>query len=102
MFAFGTLKWASIQGRLAFFDLAKHAEAIVLPNALKWEDGTFYGSCCNLTCETKGHFGVIPFGVVSSSGFGDGGYPCFVKRNEEGQIVAAIIPFIEEWKDEDE
>lgn len=37
--------------------------------------------------------------AVSSSGFGDGGYECSVTRNENGEVVAAIIEFI---SDEDE
>lgn len=32
--------------------------------------------------------------VVSSSGYGDGGYDCYVGRNAAGQIVSARIQFI--------
>lgn len=46
--------------------------------------------------DTLGSFGTVEFGAVSSSGYGDGGYPLFVERDETGQIVAARIWFIEE------
>ena len=40
-------------------------------------------------------------GVVSLSGFGDGSYTCFVKRNDEGQIIAIMIEYISDCEDED-
>ncbi len=36
----------------------------------------------------------VGFGVATRSGFGDGGYQCYVGRNAVGQIVAARIVFI--------
>jgi hypothetical protein len=36
----------------------------------------------------------VGFGVATHSGFGDGGYSCYVGRNDQGQIVAARIVFI--------
>lgn len=45
----------------------------------------------------------VGFGVATSSGYGDGGYDCYVGRNKEGQIVAAKIVFIDlNEEDEDE
>lgn len=43
-----------------------------------------------------GSFGGNESGVVSCTGYGDGGYPCSVQRNEQGEIVAAKVDFIEE------
>lgn len=40
-------------------------------------------------------------GVASNSGFGDGSYTCFVKRNEEGQIIAIMIEYISDDEDEE-
>jgi hypothetical protein len=37
----------------------------------------FYGACCDVTLGDVGA-GVIPFGFVSSSGWGDGGYESFI------------------------
>jgi len=53
-----------------------------------------------------GSFGVLPFGAVSSSGFGDGGYNLCIKRDSNGEVVAARIEFIvedpEDENDEEE
>lgn len=35
-------------------------------------------------------------GVASSSGYGDGGYDCYVARNDEGEIVGIRIVYISE------
>ena len=36
-------------------------------------------------------------GVASSSGYGDGGYDCFVSRNDEGEIIGIKIVFIDDY-----
>ena len=38
--------------------------------------------------------GVLPYGAVSSSGFGDGGYTCYTHADENGVIDFAFIVFI--------
>lgn len=43
-------------------------------------------------------------GLVSSSGYGDGGYTCYTSKNKDGKINAIRIEFIpdnEEWDDEE-
>ena len=60
----------------------------------------WYMHCCHLTL-TKLAAGVMPYGVVSSSGFGDGSYDCFYGRNSEGKIVRVELEFIPE-EDNDE
>lgn len=35
-------------------------------------------------------------GVASSSGYGDGGYDCYVARNDEGEIIGIRIVYISE------
>lgn len=39
-------------------------------------------------------------GVVSNSGYGDGGYDCYVARNTEGEIVGIRIVYISEEDDD--
>lgn len=56
-------------------------------------DGGWYDQVCNLTLDSKLSAGVLDGGVVSSSGFGDGGYQCHVAR-DNGQIVGVKITFI--------
>lgn len=41
-------------------------------------------------------------GFVSSSGYGDGGYPCYTAFNIEGQIVSISVQFISLEDDEEE
>lgn len=41
-------------------------------------------------------------GLVSSSGFGDGGYNCWAAKNEDGKIIAIRVEFITEDDYEDE
>ena len=82
---------------------------------------TFYGACCNATLgegyegiqewARKGGKGPRPEwnqgdtvfgkGVVSCSGYGDGGYECFVARDSNGQIIAIKIEFIPEDVEDD-
>ncbi|MCR8978449.1 DUF4241 domain-containing protein [Brevibacillus laterosporus] len=55
----------------------------------------WYSSCCDQTLgEPKA--GVINGGVVSRSGFGDGGYEAFIAKNAEGKVIAVQIVFITE------
>lgn len=45
-----------------------------------------------------GHAGL---GVCVSTGYGDGTYPVYVRRNKEGRIMEAVIKFIDESDEED-
>jgi len=58
------------------------------------DDEPWYSLCCDRTLNGDSA-GVIPFGAVSSSGFGDGGYPCHAKT-EGGKVVGIAITFIGE------
>ncbi len=42
-----------------------------------------------------GLFGAVPFGAVSSTGYGDGSYRLRVRRNNSGEIIAAIVEFLD-------
>jgi hypothetical protein len=57
----------------------------------------WYRACCDLTL-AKEQWGVLPNGVVSSSGYGDGSYGVFGEKNAEGEYVAFKVVFI--WGDE--
>lgn len=67
------------------------------------EDGTFYKGCCDATdCKSDYHdnerampMDIVPGGVgVNSRTFiGDGGYRCFVRRNSDGEVIAACLVF---------
>ena len=61
----------------------------------------FYDEVCEITLADEA-WGVIPngMGVVSSTGFGDGGYAVFVERGvgkgHNGKIASIEIVFIDE------
>jgi hypothetical protein len=54
--------------------------------------------CCDKTLSKMA--GVIPFGVVSSSGMGDGTYICEVAK-ENDEVVAIQVTFLEEEQEEE-
>lgn len=53
----------------------------------------WYQVCCVLTLSRLGA-GVLKGGVVSSSGFGDGIYDCYIVKDNDGKIVAVKIVFV--------
>ena len=53
----------------------------------------FYKLCCGLTIGPT-LAGTLSTGVVSSSGYGDGIYPCFVVKNKNDNVVAIKAVFI--------
>jgi len=72
-------------GQAGFFDDSNYPE---------WsEDNGFYDIICEGTI-SKDKFAVVPFGIASRTGYGDGLYQCFVAKNVEGEVIAAKIVFI--------
>jgi hypothetical protein len=67
------------------------------PDYDREEGDQWYRACANLTLDSE-QWGVLPNGVVSSSGFGDGSYGVFGEKNAEGEYVAFSVVFI--WEDE--
>lgn len=53
----------------------------------------WFNVCCHQTLNTEHYAGVIPYGVVSSSGYGDGGYTChfFTTGKGENKITLGVI-----------
>lgn len=82
-------------GQAGFWDLPEYG----------WGEGecgdtsTFYGKACSGTLDTRLQASAMNGGVVSSSGFGDGGYTCSYLTDGSGEIVAARIVFIGEEED---
>lgn len=112
------INWGGVDsGQFGHFDYAnyrKDENAIDVPKV--WEDewesqegDKFYRACCYQTLETEDSFGVVPFGVLSSSGYGDGSYPTYGIKDENGEWVGFMTIFIgddededDEWEDEEE
>lgn len=72
---------------------------------LESDEGTWYSEVCDITGNEAGPgAGIAPggFGVVSQTFWGDGGYPCFVKNDEAGQVLAAVLVFDGSMNKDDE
>lgn len=88
-------------GQAGFFDLKPFEAVAALPNHAEDKDKShphhaFYRTCCNTTCDTEKSWGVINgMGVVSSTGWGDGGYNLYVRRNEAGEVIEGRIVYLE-------
>jgi len=65
------------------------------------EGDEWYRACADITLADE-QWGVLPNGVVSSSGFGDGSYRVFGQKDSNGEYVAFQVVFIEAEEDEDE
>jgi len=64
---------------------------------------SFYNKVCKLTTGREQGGIIDGFGAVSSTGYGDGGYKCYVARNDANEIVSAKIVFIDdEYEEEDD
>jgi hypothetical protein len=59
------------------------------------EDEPWYSICCDRTL-SKNQWGTIPYGVVSSSGLGDGCYETKVYLNKKNEAVKIEINFFSE------
>jgi len=91
-------------GQAGIFDLdhfKRDSDAVGLVRESKdiiCENEPWYSMCCDKTLG-KNMAGTIPFGVVSSSGLGDGSYVCEVSKRD-GEVVAIQVTFLEDEEDE--
>lgn len=61
-----------------------------------------YADICDITCGTSLQAGIWNGkSVVSRSGYGDGGYPGYVLKNKENQVVGIKVQFIGTYDDDD-
>ena len=97
-------------GQLGFFDLEHYQNDISAVDLPKEDFGvdydvesgdSWYRSVCSLTLSSE-QWGVLPFGVASSSGYGDGSYPVFAVTNEYDEYVGFMAIFIGEEEDDEE
>ena len=95
-------------GQFGFFDFAHYRNDESAKDLKKYEFGdnydieegdAWYRACSDLTLGDE-QWGVLPNGVVSSSGFGDGSYDVFGYKDENGEYVAFAVVFI--YSDDDE
>ena len=90
-------------GQAGFYDYAGYKKDDSVPNSIKNSLGfdlnepgeKFYAYNCDLTLKTEHDAGVLPTGVVASSGYGDGSYTISIVKDEDRKVVAMEIIFID-------
>lgn len=100
-------------GQFGFFDNEHYRKADSVKTMKKYDFGgdyltdesdpdgeEWYHACCELTLGPES-WGVLPNGVVSSSGFGDGSYGVYGLKNDQGEYVAFQVVFIETEEEDD-
>jgi hypothetical protein len=89
-------------GQAGIFDLNHFRDDSLVPGDIKWTcnggpailEELWYSYCCELTDKSPG--AVLPFGVVATSGEGDGCYACSIARDSANRIVGVRILFVED------
>jgi hypothetical protein len=96
-------------GQFGFFDFGDYRNDASAKDLKKFdfgaeydkEDGDkWYRACSDLTLGDES-WGVLPKGVVSSSGFGDGSYEVFGYKDAYDKYVAFAVVFIEDDEEEE-
>lgn len=81
-------------GQAGIFDFSHYQDQSVVKDRSFTEYGDpWYSFCCKQTLNTEHHAGIIPYGVVASSGFGDGGYVCrcYTSRDEHTPTTWGVV-----------
>ncbi len=85
-------------GQAGFFDYDYYKNV----QSSEIKENRFYENVCDTTLSSE-QAGIIDnVGFVSSSGYGDGGYTCYIGKNSDGKIVSMKIVFIGDSNEEDE
>lgn len=95
-------------GQFGHFDYANYRKDELAVDLEKSFDDNYaieigdewYRAICNITLTKEDEFGSLPFGVVSSSGFGDGSYTTYGIKDDEGLYVGFMTIFIDEDDDD--
>lgn len=64
-------------------------------------DGAFYANCCDITLSTD-QAGALEQGFVSSTGWGDGEYKVWGRKNSEGLWTEFGVEYISDEGEEDD
>ena len=92
-------------GQAGIYDTEHYQDQTIIHGysdfAKRHDSDQWYGHNCDVTLSDK-RAGVIPFGCVSRSGFGDGSYGLYAAYDRCEQIVAIQIVFIDESDDKED
>lgn len=82
-------------GQAGIFDEAHYMDDGIFDQLPVHDFGEqFYSHCCDITLGDP-PAGVIPYGVVSSSGYGDGGYVAMKHTAKDGKIDGIFVVFLD-------
>lgn len=88
-------------GQAGFFDDAYYQDDHVFDGTdapARDFGSTWYSKCCELTL--SGEAGIIPYGAVSCSGYGDGCYTAIIHKNQQGLVDCVLVSFIADEEEE--
>lgn len=94
-------------GQFGFFDYdAYRNDDVITPEIPLWgifhvPGDKFYAACCKQTIGSES-WGIVPFGAVSASGFGNGSYDVLGEKNSYGQYTALAVIYHKENTDHDD
>jgi len=101
-------------GQFGFFDRDHYRKAESVKDMPKYDFGgdfltddsdrdadIWYHACCKITLDHPESWGVLPNGVVSSSGFGDGSYDVYGIKDAYGEYAAFRVVFIDMNEEDD-
>ena len=83
-------------GQAGFFDEAHYQDESVFaghPAPHVSYGGLWYSHCCDRTL-SEDQAGTIPYGVISCSGYGDGGYTALMHKTAGGQVDCVAIVYL--------
>ena len=89
-------------GQAGIFDYEYYAQHHTDCTERPHVDDDWYDRVCDITLAKESAGTIDELGLVSSSGYGDGGYACYIARERNGYIVAIRIEYITEEEEEDE
>lgn len=90
-------------GQAGVYDLNHFRDDSLVPKDIKWSyeggpaspEELWYSYCCELLLSKK-EGSVLPFGVVTISGEGDGCYACSVARDAANKIAGVHMIFVDD------
>lgn len=77
-------------GQAGIFDAAHYQDNAVIPSsANRISERPWYNLCCTVTSSAN-NGGILPYGTVAASGFGDGSYRTWLVKDPATQFIVAV------------
>ena len=89
-------------GQAGIFDYEYYAKHHLDRSVRPHVDDDWYERVCDITLAKESAGTIDDSGLVSSSGYGDGGYTCYLAKNGDGCVVGLRVVYIYEDEYEEE